>query len=98
MILADTSAWVEYDRATGSAVHRRVAELIGSDVPLSVTEPIIMEVLAGARSAQRELDLRRLLLRFKLCGSRRPRTSMGRRASIDAAVPLALRRVACWTA
>ena len=66
MILADTSAWVEYDRATGSAVHRRVAELIASDGPLSVTEPVIMEVLAGARSDQRELDLRRLLLRFTL--------------------------------
>jgi predicted nucleic acid-binding protein len=66
MILADTSAWVEYDRATGSAVHRRVAELIAAEAPLSVTEPVIMEVLAGARSDQRELDLRRLLLRFRL--------------------------------
>src|SRR6266851_915786 len=66
MILADTSAWVEYDRATGSAVHRRVAELIANEGPLSVTEPVIMEVLAGARSDQRELDLRRLLLRFRL--------------------------------
>jgi predicted nucleic acid-binding protein len=66
MILADTSAWVEYDRATGSAVHRRVAELIASEGPLSVTEPVIMEVLAGARNDQRELDLRRLLLRFRL--------------------------------
>ena len=66
MILADMSAWVEYDRATGSAVHRRVAELIASEGPLSVTEPVIMEVLAGARSDQRELDLRRLLLRFRL--------------------------------
>jgi predicted nucleic acid-binding protein len=68
LILADTSAWVEYDRATGSAVHRRVAELIASDGPLSVTEPVIMEVLAGARSDQREWDLRRLLLRFRLLG------------------------------
>ena len=66
MILADTSAWVEYDRATRSPVHRRVAELIASEGPLSVTEPVIMEVLAGARSEQRELDLRRLLLRFRL--------------------------------
>ena len=56
MILADTSAWVEYDRATGSVVHRRVAELIAGDGLLSVTEPVIMEVLAGARSDQRELD------------------------------------------
>jgi predicted nucleic acid-binding protein len=40
--------------------------LIASEGPLSVTEPVIMEVLAGARNAQRELDLRRLLLRFRL--------------------------------
>jgi predicted nucleic acid-binding protein len=33
---------------------------------LSVTEPVMMEVLAGARSDQRERDLRRLLLRFPL--------------------------------
>ena|SRR5438876_11089141 len=66
MILADTSAWVEYDRATGGPVHRRVAELIAEDGLLSVSEPVIMEVLAGARNHQRELDLRRLLLRFTL--------------------------------
>ena len=52
--------------STGSAVHRRVAELIAGYGPLSVTEPVIMEVLAGARSDQRKLDLRRLLLRFPL--------------------------------
>jgi predicted nucleic acid-binding protein len=66
MILADTSAWVEYDRATGSAVHRRVAELFASEGLLSVTEPVVMEVLVGARSDERELDLRRLLLHFRL--------------------------------
>lgn len=66
MILADTSAWVEYDRATGSAVDRRLTRLIGSDGPLAVTEPVVMEVLAGARSDARERDLRRLLSRFTL--------------------------------
>ncbi len=66
MILADTSAWVEFDRATGSAVDRRLTALIGGDGPLAVTEPVIMEVLAGARDDQREHDLRRLLLRFDL--------------------------------
>lgn len=66
MILADTSAWVEYDRATGSAVDLRLSELIAADGPVAVTEPVIMEVLAGARSDAREADLRRLLLRFRL--------------------------------
>jgi predicted nucleic acid-binding protein len=66
VILADTSAWVEYDRATGSAVDLRLSELIASAGPIAVTEPVIMEVLAGARSDAREADLRRLLLRFHL--------------------------------
>ncbi|MFZ2057769.1 MAG: PIN domain nuclease [Acidimicrobiales bacterium] len=66
MILVDTSAWVEYDRATASAVDLRLTELIASDGPIAVTEPVIMEVLAGARSDEREEDLRRLLLRFHL--------------------------------
>ena len=68
MILADTSAWVEYDRGTGSTVHRRLAELVGDNGPLAVTEPVVMEVLAGARSEHRVSDLRRLLLRFALLG------------------------------
>src|SRR5947209_9278338 len=59
MILADTSAWVEYDRATGSAVHTRIAGLIADEGPLAVTEPVIMEVLTGARNDQRQVDLRR---------------------------------------
>jgi len=41
-------------------------QLIAEEGPLSVTEPVVMEVLAGARSDQRELDLRHLLLRFRL--------------------------------
>jgi predicted nucleic acid-binding protein len=66
MILADTSAWVEYDRATGSPVDTRLTNLIAEDGPLAVTDPVVMEVLAGARTVQREADLRRLLLRFEL--------------------------------
>ena len=64
MILADTSAWVEYDRATGSAADQRITALIAENGPLMVTEPVLMEVLAGARSDAREADLRRLLLSF----------------------------------
>ena len=66
MILADTSAWVEYDRATSSAVDQRLTELIATDGDVATTEPVLMEVLAGARSDERASDLRRLLLRFHL--------------------------------
>lgn len=67
MILADTSAWIEYDRATGGPVDLRMTDLIQhDDNVLAVSEPVIMEVLAGARTQARETDLRRLLLRFEL--------------------------------
>jgi predicted nucleic acid-binding protein len=66
VILADTSAWVEYLRATGSPADDRITELIARGGALSVTEPVIMEVLAGARDDRREGDLRRLFARFRL--------------------------------
>lgn len=66
MILVDTSAWVEFDRATGSAVDDRLTGLIAGEGEIAVTEPVIMEVAAGARDAARERTLRRLLGRFAL--------------------------------
>lgn len=79
MILADTSAWVEYDRATGSQVDQRMTELIGhGNETLAVSEPVVMEVLAGARTQGREADLRRQLLRFGFCRSIRSLTSTRR--------------------
>ena len=65
MILVDTSAWVEFDRATGSPVDEALTGLIrdgGHD--LAVSEPILMEVLAGATDDRRYRDLRRLLTSF----------------------------------
>jgi len=66
MILADTSAWVEFDRATGSLVDSRLTELIHDEHELAVTEPIVCEVAAGARTDEREAALRRLLGRCQL--------------------------------
>lgn len=66
MILADTSAWVEFDRATGSSADERLARLVARPRDLAVTEPIVMEVLAGARDDRRERDLLDLLSRAVL--------------------------------
>ncbi len=66
MILVDTSAWVQYDRASGSPVDRRLTQLITDEGPIAVTEPVVMELAAGARTGEREMDLRRLLLRYAL--------------------------------
>lgn len=64
LILADTSAWVEFDRKTGSRVHLRLRRLLHDAAPddvLATTEPVQMELLAGARTDRREEDLRRML-------------------------------------
>lgn len=66
MILADTSAWIEFDRATGSRIDLRIKDLIENTDDLAVTEPVLMEVLAGARSEERARQLRRLFSRFDL--------------------------------
>jgi predicted nucleic acid-binding protein len=66
VILVDTSAWVEFDRATGSRIDSRLTELIATTDEVAVTEPVIMEVVAGARDDRREHDLRRLMRRFPL--------------------------------
>ena len=65
MILVDTSAWIEFDRATGSETHLSLRSLIEGGNGPAVTEPIVMEVLAGAKDARRHLDLRRLLHPFE---------------------------------
>jgi len=64
VILADSSAWVEFDRATGSAVERRLTGLIEGGGPLAVSDPIVMEVTAGARDDLAAARLRDLLLSF----------------------------------
>ena len=61
MILADTSAWVEFLRDTGSPACSRLAGLLGSG--LVTTDAVQMEVLAGARDDAHVRALRRLLLR-----------------------------------
>lgn len=66
MILADTSAWIEYLRGTGSEQHQRLRTLLVSQADVALTEPVAMEVLAGATSEARAAVLRRLLGRGRL--------------------------------
>jgi predicted nucleic acid-binding protein len=66
VILADTSAWVEYLRATGSPVHLRLRRLIADEGDLVTTEVVMMELLAGETTPEGVARLRRLLGRFDL--------------------------------
>jgi len=60
-ILADTSAWVEYVRDTGSPTADRLEHLLKAD-ELLTTDVVIMEMLAGARDDAHEARLAALLL------------------------------------
>jgi len=61
LILVDSSAWIEFQRATGSSADRRLASAIEADEPLATMGLVLLEILAGARDEQHARDLRRLL-------------------------------------
>jgi hypothetical protein len=66
LILADTSAWVELLRATGSAIHAELKRLIESGADVAVTEPVLMELYAGAGTDVEENLLREAMAPFPL--------------------------------
>ncbi len=61
MILVDSSAWIEFLRATGGPAHLRLREVLQRGVPLACTDVIVMEIFAGARDERDRDRLRRLL-------------------------------------
>jgi hypothetical protein len=66
VIVVDSSAWIEFQRATGSAADRRLTAAIEADEPLAIVGLIILEVLAGAHDEQHARLLNRLLGRARL--------------------------------
>jgi predicted nucleic acid-binding protein len=65
-VIVDTSAWVEYLRATGSDAHRTLRARIETGDALATPAPAVMELLAGCRSEEAAERLRRLLARFEI--------------------------------
>jgi predicted nucleic acid-binding protein len=65
VILPDSSAWIEFQRASGSPVHIRLRTAVESDEQLATMGLVMLEVLAGARDEQQARALRRLLNRCK---------------------------------
>jgi predicted nucleic acid-binding protein len=72
VILVDSSAWIEFQRATGSPVDRRLTAAIEADEPLATTGLVLLELLAGARDEQQARDLRRLLDRCRFLSLEEP--------------------------
>lgn len=66
MILPDSSAWIELLRRTDSAVHRRLRDALEGNEAVVITEPVVMEVLAGATSRLHAKQLRTQLVGFPL--------------------------------
>ncbi len=71
MTLADTSAWIEFLRGTGSHVNDRLRVLLEHE-QLAVTDPVMMEVLAGASDEAHARKLRRLLGRCEFLATSGP--------------------------
>ncbi len=68
MYIVDSSAWIEYLRRTGSRADVEVTQMVEREWPnAGVTEPVIMELLAGARGRENFLRLERLLDAMPLC-------------------------------
>lgn len=68
MYLVDSSAWIEYLRKTGSPAHLEVKAMVERESPNAcVTEPVIMELLAGARDSRNFARIQRLTSAMPLC-------------------------------
>ena len=85
MILVDTSAWVDHLRAADTLVAHELTSLIESGAELVTTEPIIMELLAGADTPERAGALDKLANGLPLIGVD-PRLDFRQAAAIHLAV------------
>lgn len=63
-MVVDTSAWVEYLRATGSRSDQLLTEAVRQGHDILVPDIVRLELLAGAADETSAHDLRRLLARF----------------------------------
>ena len=66
MILPDSSAWVEYFRASGSPVHGAMVEALSEHLDVVTTGIVVMELLAGETSEGDVATTRSLLLEYPL--------------------------------
>lgn len=65
-MIADSSAWIEFLRETGSAAHLAVRRLIVDQDTLSVPEVVVMELTTGPTDEDRARSLSALLHRFEV--------------------------------
>lgn len=61
LILADSSAWIEYLRGTESAAHVRLRDDLRAGERVATTDLVLLEILGGARDKAHHRELQRLL-------------------------------------
>jgi len=66
VILAETSAWVELFRRTGTPLDHTMRRLVMASGTLAITEPVVMELLAGPQPYEHLSNVRRRLLAFPM--------------------------------
>ncbi len=66
LVIVDTSAWVEYLRATQSPTHRTLRSAVASDAPIATPAPVLMELLAGCATERAARDIQHFLARFEI--------------------------------
>ncbi|MGZ8597944.1 MAG: type II toxin-antitoxin system VapC family toxin [Actinomycetota bacterium] len=66
MIIADTSAWIDMRRGNDRSSTRHLRQLLERGADVTLTEPIIMELLAGCRNDREVAATRRRLLGLPL--------------------------------
>ncbi len=72
MILVDSSAWIEYLRATDSSIDRYLRASLRDKRSLATTGVVMLEVLAGARDESHARKLTRLLGRCEFLPAQEP--------------------------
>jgi predicted nucleic acid-binding protein len=63
LILADSSAWIEYLRGTGSDTHIRLRDDLRAGERVATTDLVLLEVFGGARDKTNYRELQRLYAR-----------------------------------
>lgn len=64
--LVDSSAWIEYFRKTGGETDHFICSLVQSGADLATTEPVMAELLCGAKSEKELFKLEQLIDGLKL--------------------------------
>jgi predicted nucleic acid-binding protein len=66
VILVESSAWIDLLRAAEGPAHRTLRRLLAAGEEIAVTEPVLMEVLAGIKTVREEEAVRGQLIGFSL--------------------------------